>query len=349
MSTSFYIAWYRLDSEDRYIIWYSNVTDGVLVDATGFIPTFTSQKTLRWHAKQVDIALVDETPILHNLDVVQGWLNNLSDALDQSDPLLTAWNLFSDVARSTNRPFVGDAADHQSLYNKLFYASDAANNVMKPAHEPRFTPNWTDQDVRVLKLCMQNGLSIFRSTTRACQPANEWRAVFGQVMPRGHLCRAAFAQRWLRIHSLPNAKRYPDSDIDRAEILSRHNTAATLVLGEASHCVLFIARFGDANCWDRSDDLPLQVMPHHAMTRIDDDSQTQYFAASVIWRSGAFDDLILACADDQSGPLFFVNLATEQAYAPYDGGADLFMSSSARIKDARLRFAPWLSQRDDGL
>ena len=349
MPTSFYSARYRLDDEDRYIIWHSNGSDGVLVNQTGFVTTFVSQKTLHSYANQLDIRLVDEAPILHDFDVVQDWLNNQTKRIDQYDQFLNAWNLFSDVARSTAIDFLGDSSDHLTIYNKLFYASDAANFVLKPSNAPAFIPTWTSPEIRALAHCLQNGLSLFRSKTRACEPAQEWRATFGNVMPLGHLCRAAFPERWLRIHSLPSAKRYPDSDAERATILVRHNAVATFVLGEASHCILFITRFGDSTSWNASGDLSLPVIPQHAMTTIEDDSQTQYFAAPVVWRSGAFDDLILACADERSGPLLFVNLATEQAYAPYDGGADLFVASNNLIVDVRPRFADWLSKREDGL
>lgn len=55
-----------------------------------------------------------------------------------------------------------------------------------------------------------------------------WRARFGEVLPAGFLCREALSDRWLRIHSLPESKRYPADPSEMAELLSRHNRVAWL-------------------------------------------------------------------------------------------------------------------------
>lgn len=181
-------------------------------------------------------------------------------------------------------------------------------------------------------------------------PAEDWRASFGAALPAGFLCRIALPDRWLRIHSLPGSKRYPETDADRRELLSRQNSAGSYTLGEGSNCILFVTRFGEKKLWSASDNLPLNgLTPEHALSHEEDEDQTQFFALRLVWRSGAFDELILAAAEDRSGPLLFANTATRSAYAPYDGGADLFFPSPVIVGAAKQRFSSWLSERDDGL
>jgi hypothetical protein len=90
-------------------------------------------------------------------------------------------------------------------------------------------------------------------------------------------------------------------------------------------------------------------IPTHAFASEDPDEPMQFFALQVTWRRSAFDKLICAVADDQTGPILFANTAAKSIYAPYDGGADLFFPSSAAVATARVQFRSWLSAREDGL
>lgn len=41
-----------------------------------------------------------------------------------------------------------------------------------------------------------------------------WTTYFSELAPVGHVLRKALPDRWLRVHSLPQSKRYPESDVD---------------------------------------------------------------------------------------------------------------------------------------
>ena len=64
---------------------------------------------------------------------------------------------------------------------------------------------------------------------------------------------------------------------------------------------------------------------------------------------GRFDDPITQVADDQQGDILLACLQTGEAYAPYDGGADLFVASTGRRDRLKARFADWLSSHPEGL
>jgi hypothetical protein len=174
-------------------------------------------------------------------------------------------------------------------------------------------------------------------------------AGFPSTAPAGFLWRVAFPDRWLRIHSLPESKRYSETESERAEILRRHNAVASYMLGEGSDCILFLARFGQDKLWPAEPDIPLNAgRPEYVQTYENDGDEWQFFSTPVVWRSEQFNDLILASADDATGPIFFANKILGAAYAPYDGGADLFFPNPSNVEEAKRKFGSWLSARVDG-
>lgn len=73
-------------------------------------------------------------------------------------------------------------------------------------------------------------------------------------------------------------------------------------------------------------------------------------AASVTaWEPNRFNQLIRTVADDQSSPVLFANLRRRTAYAPYDGGADLYLESPEAVARLKMTWKDWLSGRPDGL
>src|SRR5215211_5157115 len=67
-----------------------------------------------------------------------------------------------------------------------------------------------------------------------------WPDWYPDAPPDGFLLREAYPERWLRIHSLPQAKRYPTSGFDYAELLRRHNAVADDVVGVGNPCAIVL-------------------------------------------------------------------------------------------------------------
>jgi hypothetical protein len=59
-----------------------------------------------------------------------------------------------------------------------------------------------------------------------------WQQWYPGTVPLGHRMRVSHSPRWLRIHSLPDGKRYAESASEEAALLAAHNRAADLVLGD---------------------------------------------------------------------------------------------------------------------
>lgn len=162
---------------------------------------------------------------------------------------------------------------------------------------------------------------------------------------------AGNVERWVRIHSLPGGKRYPTTAAERVELLRRHNAVIMAVL-EAAPSVLLGYEFRGVGRLPVDDPLAPWLPAAPPVMRIapeDDDSEaTSVFAGLLSWAPGLLDGPLLAVANDQLR-LLLLNWSTGAAYAPYDGGADLFWPSRAERERARTRFANWLSSDPSGL
>lgn len=177
-----------------------------------------------------------------------------------------------------------------------------------------------------------------------------WQRAYPGVAPVGFLCRRALPQRWVRTHSLAEAKRYPDSPQELAQALARYNATAAHVLGEGRDGLLFLARFGEETRLRDDEAAQLRALrPVHVLGHGRDDDAIQVFAAPVRWRSGAFDALLAGIAEEGTGSTLFFDPAGGGAFAPYDGGADHFLASPEQAAQMKARFAAWLSPRPDGL
>ena len=167
---------------------------------------------------------------------------------------------------------------------------------------------------------------------------DSWRQAFPDVPPVGYLVRASYPGRWLRIHSLPESKRYPGSEPEMNEVLRRHNAVAADVLGREG-CALITGAYSGAaaGAWSVS---------------LQDTEEEPYglnlSVQSTTWEAGAHDGLLRSVAEATSGPVLFYSVRTGQAYAPYDGGADLFFRDGASRDAGSGPFASWRSPLESG-
>jgi len=163
MTRTYYCLWYRLNHIDGYLIWFSNDVDGIVTQPDGAVPSFRDQNALRAYATLQQLDLDAMEPLLHDLDVVAGWLDRPLSAKVDCDALLTAWNLFGDLASSINGDFDLDRERTQLVYEKLFWG----NNL--PAVTPpgkHYTPEWSDDELLLIREILHYGLMLFRTHVR---------------------------------------------------------------------------------------------------------------------------------------------------------------------------------------
>lgn len=166
MAREVYSLLYRLDGRERFLLWFSDESDGVITDAEGSVPTFASARELDGYARRASLTLSNEEPRLHDLDAVRAWLADPRAETIDCDESLCAWNLFVDVARSvteTSEEFLAVDGAQGSLYERVFWGCNLP--AVTPDGEA-FHPSWTRDEVRALAAVLTRGLELFARVTR---------------------------------------------------------------------------------------------------------------------------------------------------------------------------------------
>lgn len=169
--TDYYLLWFQLDDEDRYIIWIAggDDKDRVVVNPVGKVPVFSTPVKALQYADQQGWKIEAEAPVLHNLDMVKSWLAHADPERVDCVEFLHAWNLFNDVAFSLSLvpagedDFIAGTKLTQLVYEKLFWG----NNLPSVTPEGKeYIPIWSKRHIRELKRVLEAGLKMFIEKTQ---------------------------------------------------------------------------------------------------------------------------------------------------------------------------------------
>ncbi len=183
-----------------------------------------------------------------------------------------------------------------------------------------------------------------------------WETTYPASPPVGHLLRQKYPERWFRIHTLPESQRYAASVEESVEILRRHNALLTEVIGIKRQFVLVFTGYSETPQPVLSEPWLENHYPYsRAFASInpgngpDLEQYWHFFMTTETWTPGSLDDLLRLIADDTIVNVLFVGVDQETIYAPYDGGADVFISSKSTRDALRQKYKSWLSAHPAGL
>lgn len=154
---------YRWRGEQRLLLWRSGDTDSVAVNSDGYAYSFSSLSDLNRFADANKLQVEQEEPKLHDLGCIETWLRDKDSNVDCFE-ILSAWNLFCDIANSVEGPskdsFEKLDSEMSDVYNKVFWG----NNL--PAVTPpgeRFVPTWSADEMDALAALLSAGLAMLTS------------------------------------------------------------------------------------------------------------------------------------------------------------------------------------------
>ncbi|MDE2422159.1 MAG: hypothetical protein KGO49_13385 [Gammaproteobacteria bacterium] len=163
----YFVLWFKLDYRHQYAIWCGNDRElpDQLYNKDGLIPIFQTLNELRKYAAIYSIELVNEEPILHNLDTAKRWLT-IKGKKKYNSELLPAWNLFGDIAAidsDVSSKFETLTQRYLTPYNKLFLAE----NLLRPnAIHPKYKPKWNTDDIEGISKVLNFGFKLLRKSFR---------------------------------------------------------------------------------------------------------------------------------------------------------------------------------------
>jgi hypothetical protein len=186
-------------------------------------------------------------------------------------------------------------------------------------------------------------------------PLAWWQSEFGEIAPRGHLLRRALSAQWVRFHSLPDSKRYAESQDEYAELQNSHFLVASALFSAGEPLYIFRAHGGETRLRGKARHQlagrqfreAVAVLPTESLAQ-DDEDRMHVRALVSKWKPDFFEVAIQLLADWQEVGVSFVSPSTKNVLCPYDGGMDVFTFSIAP-QELRARFACWRSARPDGL
>ena len=186
-----------------------------------------------------------------------------------------------------------------------------------------------------------------------------WKTNYPKTIPLSYRFKKDYKDRWFRIHSLPESKRYANNDLEWKILLTRQNQIITDLIGENLQILLLTGDY----IWGSSENIHVtkeEILKSYSFTRLenidlykispqeyDNDQVLRPAYAEIIWKSYNHDNLLKEIANDEIRA-FFVSFDKNIIIAPYDGGVD-FILKDTEIKDFyKLKYKEWLSETEDG-
>jgi hypothetical protein len=189
-----------------------------------------------------------------------------------------------------------------------------------------------------------------------------WAVNFAETPPVNHLFKHLLSEKWLRIHSLPDAKRYADTAEEWAELFKRQHTLFNDLMPKNESFYLLLGLYSQGEkIYDESifEDYDFfKTLTFSELAKVDlykmsgdwyDEGMfyTPYFA-EVKNQPSDFDTILKAIANDEIR-VFFLNTKNNCIIAPYDGGVDLILKDEETRLFYTKKYENWLSHRDDSL
>lgn len=183
--------------------------------------------------------------------------------------------------------------------------------------------------------------------------AKYWELTYPKCPPVGYLLRKKFPERWFRIHTLPNSKRYPDTTAEKGMVLSRHNAILSDLLDRERACLLVAGRpSSKKNAAENQLKISEDVLEHFLRTKVGDEDDSifwDFFIKEIRWSFGTTDKLLDLIADDYVQNILLVEVEKHSIYHPYDGGADIFIENASQKLFLQTKYSNWESNRPDKL
>ncbi len=170
----------------------------------------------------------------------------------------------------------------------------------------------------------------------------DWSRDYPETPPINYHFKRLLPKRWMRIHSLPNSKRYAQDAAEQAILLARQNAVIDYLIPK-NQAIQWIFNWLDRDSYmfKSFDLIPLGVMRTEG-----DEAEFDSWLLPDHWQTGSSDPFLAMIADDAMRAFI---IAPDCLIAPYDGGIDVILKDAHTAHVFKRHFADWVSPRDDGL
>ncbi len=164
--------------------------------------------------------------------------------------------------------------------------------------------------------------------------------------------------KWVRFHTLPESKRYADSEAELGIILARHRTLLSELHNTPNQ--LLVA----TSVWTTREEVPSvaqagypDLQLEHWKTIFDNPEEEDVefhrfqhlFVGECLADAAVLAKLLDDIAEDRKRGAIIMPRDLKWLYFPYDGGADILFKSQAECDSLKMRHKDWLSSGPNGL
>jgi hypothetical protein len=169
-----------------------------------------------------------------------------------------------------------------------------------------------------------------------------WNELYPETPPINYFFKERLQKRWLRIHSLPESKRYAGTKEEWDILLHRQNTIISDLIGEDAAIKVVINFIEIDNYLFKSFDF-VNIGVFKDMER---ETVFQSFLFETTWQKNTLNPLLIMIAEDEMRAFI---IAEDCLIAPYDGGMDIVFKDGYTKGLYKEKYKAWLSKRQDGL
>ncbi len=186
---------------------------------------------------------------------------------------------------------------------------------------------------------------------------NYWNKEYPKSLPINHELKLVYPDRWFRVHSLPESKRYAESADEYKIILDRQNQLIDDLLGEETEVAisfgLYTNDITNENYKELTDFGEFQKvltvdLQKERPEEYEDEMYFDIFVKIEFWKRESRNEILKAIADDEIRAMF-VSVSKKCVIAPYDGGVDVIVDSTEKRDRLKAKYRDWLSDREDAI
>ena len=209
---------------------------------------------------------------------------------------------------------------------------------------------------------MLGALAVIVTDLMTAEQFNKfWASAYLDTVLIQHHFRHNFSERWFRIHSLPESKRYAEDDNEWEILLDRQNKIISDLLNGNSNFLLITGGHSSEGYIelhpieevDSIKEISFVSLNPIDLNKVSPDEydKGQFYTpmfSEQNWQSQKFDSLLKDIAVDNLRA-FFISVDNELIIAPYDGGVDFILKDTKTRDFYKQKYSSWLSARQYGL
>jgi hypothetical protein len=182
---------------------------------------------------------------------------------------------------------------------------------------------------------------------------NFWDSILEGCEPEAHNLKHLFKTRWVRFHSLPQSKRYPENEQEYQEVFSRYNKILRELSPNSSEIIIILSEYSESLKPKKPENYLDELFPDSICWRTvkdseEDDLYWHTHTKKIKYTGMELNELLRLVANDKARNVIIICIETQSVFHPYDGGMDVILTSTIARDNLKAKYKNWLSSHPDG-